>query len=325
MAKISYRKALNEALHEEMERDDTVITFGEDVALYEGSFKVSEGLLKKFGEDRVFDTPISEAAIIGMATGAAMLGLRPVPELMTVNFAYVALDQIANHLALMRHMFGGQVTLPVTIRMPGGAGNQLGAQHSQSLEANLVQNPGLIVIYPSIPADSKALLKAAIRDDNPVCFIEHQTLYNLEGEVPDGLEPEPIGKARLAREGTDVTIVAYGMSTHAALRAADMLEKENVSAEVIDLRTLRPWDKEAVVASIGRTHHAVVVEETPPVCGIAAEIATNVYELAFDELDAPVQRVSRIDTPVPYARELEQACLPHPQRVVEAAKRTLAI
>ncbi|MGD2174023.1 MAG: alpha-ketoacid dehydrogenase subunit beta [Candidatus Brocadiaceae bacterium] len=323
MATITYREALNRALFEEMGRDESVIVLGEDVAEYGGSFKVTHGLLEEFGSGRVIDTPISEAAIVGMATGAAMGGLRPVPELMTVNFAYLALDQICNHLALMRYMFGGQVTLPVTIRMPGGGGHQLGSQHSHSLEALFVHTPGLIVLYPSTPADARALLKAAIRDDNPVIFLEHEGLYNTEGEVPGTTEPGRIGRARTAREGTDVTLVSYGAMTYVALEAAEELAEEGYEAEVLDLLTLRPWDKDALTGSVANTHRVVVVEECPPACGIGAEVAANIYELAFDELDAPVERVSGADVHLPYAKQLEQACIPHPPDVVEAALRAL--
>ena len=323
MPKLSYRDALNQAMAEEMRRDDTVVILGEDVALYEGSFKVTRGLLVEFGPERVFDTPISEAAIVGMAIGQAMGGLRPVPELMTVNFAYVAMDQILNHLAVMRYMFGGQVTLPVTIRMPGGGGHQLGSQHSHSPEPIFVHTPGLIVVYPAYPADAKALLKASIRDDNPVIFLEHEGLYNYEDEVPEDLGVGEIGKASVLREGTDVTLIGYGGMTHVVAEAAAKLAEQDVSAEVIDLRTLRPWDKETVTDSVAKTHRAVVVEECPPACGIGAEVATNIYEIAFDALDAPVARVSGADCPLPYARELEQAAIPHAPDVVGAALRTL--
>lgn len=321
MPKLSYREAINQALAEEMRRDERVVIFGEDVAEYEGSFKVTRGLLKEFGPKRVFDTPISEAAIIGAATGAAMGGLRPVPELMTVNFAYLALDQIINHLALMRYMFGGQVALPVTIRMPGGGGHQLGSQHSHSAEPIFVHTPGLIVVYPATPADAKALLKASIRDDNPVIFLEHEGLYNSADEVPDNLDAAELGKARVLRQGKDITLIAYGAMTHVALEAAAALERDRISAEVIDLRTLRPWDKPAVAASVARTHRAVVIEEAPPMCGIAVEVAANITELVFDQLDAPILRVSGADLPLPYAKKLEQACIPHPADVVQAAKR----
>ena len=323
MPEISYRDAINQALHEEMARDESVIVFGEDVALYEGSFNVTRGLLKAFGPERVIDTPISEAAIVGMATGAAMGGLRPVPELMTVNFAYVALDQILNHLAVMPYMFGGQVTLPVTIRMPGGGGHQLGSQHSHSPEPIFVHTPGLVVVYPATPADAKALLKASIRDDNPVIFLEHEGLYNSQGEVPDKLEPGVIGQAKVTRQGHDITFIGYGAMAQVALDAAGLLADEGVNAEVVDLRTLRPWDKETVTDSVAKTHRAVVVEECPPACGIAAEVAANIYEICFDYLDAPVGRVSGCDSPLPYAKELEQAGIPHAENVVAAAKEAL--
>ena len=323
MAEISYRDAINQALHEEMERDENVFVFGEDVALYEGSFKVTRGLLDRFGEKRVIDTPISEAAIVGMATGAAMAGLRPVPELMTVNFAFVAMDQILNHLALMRYMFGGQVTLPVTIRMPGGGGHQLGSQHSHSPEAIFAHSPGLIVLYPGTPADAKAMLKAAIRDDNPVIFLEHEGLYNATGDVPDDIEPAEIGRAGVIREGADVSIVAYGGMVPVARDAAEALAGDGIEADLIDLRTLRPWDQETVLASVGRTHRAVIVEEGPPVCGIAAEIAATIADRAFDALDAPVRRVSGADAPMPYAKQLEQACIPHAKDVIAAVKEII--
>ncbi|MHC4591810.1 MAG: alpha-ketoacid dehydrogenase subunit beta [Planctomycetota bacterium] len=325
MAEISYREALNQALLEEMRRDESIVVFGEDVAEYEGSFKVTRGLLTEFGPRRVIDTPISEAAIVGMATGAAMGGLRPVPELMTVNFAYLALDQICNHLALMRHMFGGQVRLPVTIRMPGGGGHQLGSQHSHSLEVFFVHTPGLKVVYPSTPANAKALLIASIRDDNPVMFLEHEGLYNAKGEVPEDLVPGVIGQADIAREGRDLSVVAYGAMTAVALDAADRLVAEDIQAEVVDLLTLRPWDKETVTDSVARTHRAVVVEECPPSCGIAAEVAANICEIVFDELDGPVERVSGADVPLPYAHDLEQACIPHVEQVVQAARRALGL
>ena len=323
MPKTSYRDAINQALREEMQRDESIVLFGEDVAEYEGSFKVTRGLLKEFGPKRVFDTPISEAAIVGMATGAAMGGLRPVPELMTVNFAYVAMDQILNHLAVMRYMFGGQVTLPVTIRMPGGGGHQLGSQHSHSAEPIFVHTPGLIVVAPAYPADVKALLKASIRDDNPVIFLEHEGLYNYEHDMPDDVGVGTLGQAAVLREGSDVTLVGYGAMTHVAVEAAEKLAAEGVSAEVVDLRTLRPWDKETVTDSIAKTHRAVVVEECPPACGIGAEIVANVQEIIFDDLDAPLARVSGADCPLPYARELEQAGIPHAPDVVRAALSTL--
>ena len=291
MAVISYRDAINQALAEEMRRDEAIVCFGEDVAEYEGSFKVTRGLLAEFGPQRVFDTPISEAAIVGMATGMAMDGLRPVPELMTVNFSLVAMDQIVNHLALMRYMFGGQVTLPVTIRMPGGGGHQLGSQHSHSLEVFFVHKPGLIVVAPATPADAKGLLIASIRDDNPVIFLEHEGLYNATGEVPDDLPAAALGEAAVTREGSDATVVAFSAMSGVALEAAGKLAADGVSAEAIDLRTLRPWDRDAVLESVAKTHRLVTVEESQPTCGIGAEIAATVAEEAFDHLDAPPVRV----------------------------------
>ncbi|NQT87478.1 alpha-ketoacid dehydrogenase subunit beta [bacterium] len=325
MPKLSYRDALNQAMAEEMRRDDAVFIFGEDVAEYEGSFKVTRGLLAEFGPKRVFDTPISECGIVGMAIGAAMVGLRPVPELMTVNFAYVAMDQILNHLAVMPYMFGGQVTLPVTLRMPGGGGHQLGSQHSHSPEAIFVHTPGLITVFPATPADAKALLKASIRDDNPVIFLEHEGLYNFVDDVPEEIEVGVLGQAAVRREGSDISLIAYGAMVHVALEAAEALAAEGVSAEVVDLRTLRPWDKETVTDSVAKTHRAVVVEECPPACGIAAEVAVNVYEICYDDLDAPIERVSGADAPLPYAKNLEQAGIPHAPDVVAAAKRVLGM
>jgi len=325
MAEITYRDAINRALREEMQRDPKTLLFGEDVAEYEGSFKVTRGLLKEFGAERVFDTPISEAGIVGLAIGAAMGGYRPVPELMTVNFAYVAMDQLLNHMALMRYMFGGQVRLPITVRMPGGGGHQLGSQHSHSLEVFFAHTPGLKVVYPATPADAAALLKASIRDDNPVIFLEHEGMYNSKGEVPEELEPAVIGEAAVLREGRDVTVVAYGGMTAVALEAAGQLAGESVDVEVVDMRTLRPWDKDTVAGSLARTHRLVVVEESPPVCGIAAEVVAGMCDLAFDELDAPPVRVSGADVPLPYAKDLEQACIPHPPDVVAGVRRALGI
>lgn len=324
MAVINCRDAINQALAEEMRRDPDILVFGQDVAEYEGSFKVTRGLLKEFGPERVIDTPISEAGTIGAAVGMALGGLRPVPELMTVNFALVAFDQIVNHMAMARYMFGGQCTLPITVRAPGGGGHQLGSQHSHSLEALFAHVPGLVVVYPSTPADYKALLVASIRDDNPVMFLEHEGSYNATGEVPDELAPAEIGKATVAREGTDVTLVAYGPMTGVALEAADDLAAQGTQADVIDLRTLRPWDQDTVLASVRKTHRAVVVEECWPHCGIAADVVANVQEHCFDCLDAPILRVSSADVPKPYAKELEQSCIPDRHKVADAARRALA-
>ncbi len=325
MPEMTYRDALNLALKEEMRRDPSVVTWGEDVALYEGSFKVTRGLLAEFGEERVKDTPISENTIIGVAIGAAMGGLRPVVELMTVNFALLAMDQIIDHMTKIRYMFGGQVNLPMVIRAPGGGGSQLAAQHSQSLETFFMHAPGMYVAVPATPADARGLLKTAIRDNNPVMFLEHELLYNSKGEVPE--DPEftiPFGKAEVKRAGDDVTIVAYSRMTILALAAAAELEKEGVSCEVIDLRTLSPLDTAAFVASVTKTGRAVVVEECWRTCGLGAEIASRIYDGCFDRLLAPVQRVSGLDVPMPYSRKLEKLCIPQVEDIVKAVKETLA-
>ena len=325
MSEMTYRDALNLALKEEMRRDPSVVTWGEDVALYEGSFKVTRGLLAEFGEERVKDTPISENTIVGVAVGAAMGGLRPVAELMTVNFALLAMDQIINHMTKISYMFGGQVNLPMVVRMPGGGGSQLAAQHSQSLETCFMHAPGIYVAYPATPADAKGLLKTAIRDNNPVIFLEHELLYNSKGEVPE--DPEfvvPFGKAAVLREGTDVTIVAYARMTILALQAAAELEKEGVSCEVVDLRTLSPLDTATFTESVRKTGRGVVVEECWRTCGLGAEIATRIYDGCFDRLLAPVRRVSGLDVPMPYSRELEKLCIPRVEDIVAAVRETLA-
>ncbi len=325
MSEITYRDALNLALKEEMRRDPSVVVWGEDVALYEGSFKVSRGLLAEFGGERVLDTPISENTIVGVAVGAAMGGVRPVAELMTVNFALLAMDQIIDHMTKIRYMFGGQVNLPMVIRAPGGGGSQLAAQHSQSLETFFMHAPGMHVAYPATPADAKGLLKTAIRDNNPVMFLEHELLYNSKGEVPD--DPEflvPFGKCDVKREGKDVTIVAYARMTVLALQAADELAKENIACEVVDLRTLAPLDAETFVVSVKKTGRAVVVEECWRTCGLGAEIATRIYDGCFDLLRAPVRRVSGLDVPMPYSRKLEKLCIPQVADIVAAVKETLA-
>lgn len=319
MSEMTYRAALNLALKEEMRHDPSVVVLGEDVALYEGSFKVTRGLLAEFGEERVKDTPISENSIIGVSVGAAMGGLRPVAELMTVNFALLAMDQIINHMAKIRSMFGGQTFLPMTIRMPGGGGSQLGAQHSQSLEAYFMHCPGMYVLYPATPADAKGLLKSAIRNNNPVIFLEHELLYNSKGEVPE--DPEyliPIGKAEVKRTGEHVTIVAYARMTVLALQVSEELAGEGVSCEVVDLRSLAPLDEETILASIRKTGRAVVVEECWRTCGVGAEIASRIYEHCFDILKAPVKRVSGLDVPMPYSRAIEKLCIPQPDTIRQA-------
>ncbi len=324
MPEMTYRDALNLALKEEMRRDSTVVTWGEDVALYEGSFKVTRGLLAEFGEERVLDTPISENTIVGVAVGAAMGGLRPVAELMTVNFALLAMDQLINHMTKIRYMFGGQTHLPMVVRAPGGGGSQLAAQHSQSLETFFMHAPGMHVAVPATPADAKGLLKSAIRDENPVMFLEHELLYNSKGEVPE--DPEflvPLGQAFVAREGKDVTIVAYSRMTILVLQAAVELEKEGVSCEVVDLRSLAPLDSDTFVASARKTGRAVVVEECWRTAGLGGHLASLIYEGCFDVLRAPVARVSGLDVPMPYSRKLEKLCIPQVENIIAAVKETL--
>jgi pyruvate dehydrogenase E1 component beta subunit len=327
MAVMRMREALNQALAEEMRRDESVFVMGEDVGVFQGAFKVTEGLLDEFGEKRVRDTPISENTIVGTGVGAAMAGLRPVVEIMTVNFSLLAMDQIVNHMAAIPYMFNGQVRVPVVVRMPGGGGHQLGPTHSHSLEAVFVHIPGVLVACPSSPADGKGLLKAAIRDDNPVIFIEHETLYGARGEVPDGNGDGPLvnfGEAAVLREGGDVTIIGILRMVDVAQRAAKSLANEsNVEAEVIDPRTLRPLDLDTILESVRKTNRCVVVEEGWPHGGVGANIAALIQEQAFDYLDAPVQRVTGADVPMPYAKRLEQAAIPHAEHVVSAAMATL--
>ena len=321
---MTYRDAINLALREEMRHDPSVVIWGEDVALYEGSFKVTRNLLAEFGEDRVLDTPISENTIIGVAVGAAMAGLRPVAELMTVNFALLAMDQIINHMTKIRYMFGGQAMVPMVIRAPGGGGSQLGAQHSQSLEAYFMHAPGMYVAVPATPADAKGLLKTAIRDNNPVMYLEHEALYNSKGEVSE--DPEfliPFGQAEIKRQGKDVTIVAYSRMTVLSLQAAAELEKENISCEVVDLRTLSPLDTETFIASVTRTGRAVVVEESWRTCGVGAEITSRIYDRCFDLLEAPVKRVAALDVPTPYSRKIEKLCIPNVEEIIRAVKDTM--
>jgi pyruvate dehydrogenase E1 component beta subunit len=325
MSEMTYRDALNLALKEEMRRDPSVFVLGEDVALYEGAFKVTRGLLSEFGEERVKDTPISENTIVGVAVGAAMGGLRPVAELMTVNFALLAMDQIVNHMSKIRSMFGGQTFLPMTIRMPGGGGSQLGAQHSQSLETCFMHCPGMYILYPSTPADARGLLKSAIRNNNPVIFLEHELLYNSKGEVPD--DPEhlvPVGTADVKRSGEHATIVAYARMTVLALQAAEELAHEGISCEVVDLRSLAPLDEECILASVRKTGRAVVVEECWRTCGLGAEIASRIYENCFDVLKAPVARVSGLDVPMPYSRMIEKICIPQAESIVQGVRAALS-
>jgi pyruvate dehydrogenase E1 component beta subunit len=327
MAAVRMREALNQALAEEMRRDESVFVMGEDVGVFQGAFKVTEGLLDEFGEKRVRDTPISENSIVGAGVGAAMAGLRPVVEIMTVNFSLLAMDQIVNHMAAIPYMFNGQVRVPMVVRMPGGGGHQLGPTHSHSLEAMFVQIPGLLVACPSTPADGKGLLKAAIRDDNPVIFIEHETLYGSRGELPEGNGEGPLlnfGEAAVLRDGADVTIVGILRMVDVAQKAAKTLANEHgVEAEVIDPRTLRPLDLDTILESVRKTNHCVVVEEGWPHGGVGANIAALITEQAFDHLDAPVQRVTGADVPMPYSKRMEQAAIPHAEHVVSAALASL--
>jgi len=324
MTVMRYREALNTALREEMRRDDAVMLMGEDIGVFNGAFKVTAGLLDEFGERRVRDTPISENTIVGMGVGAAMTGLRPVVELMTINFSLLAFDQIVNHAAHIRYMFGGQAKVPLVIRMPQGAGHQLGPTHSHCLEAMFLQVPGLLVAVPSTAADAKGLLKAAIRDDNPVIFIEHEYLYGQRGDVPEGEDHvADFGRAAIRREGGDATVVGISRMAVTAEKAADVLAAEHdVEAEVIDPRTLRPLDLDTILASVRKTNRCVIVEEGWPHGGVGANIAALVQEQAFDDLDAPVGRVTGADLPMPYSKPLEQIAFPHEPQVVEAVLAT---
>ena len=318
MAEMRYREALNAALREELERDERVLIMGEDIGVFNGAFKVTQGLLDEFGEKRVRDTPISENTIVGVGVGAAMTGLRPVVELMTVNFSLLAMDQIVNHMATIHYMFGGQVTVPMVVRMPQGAGHQLGPTHSHCLEAIYLHVPGMLLAVPSTPADAKGLLKAAIRDDNPVVFIEHESLYGLKGDVPDDEHVVDFGQAAIRREGSDVTIVGISRMALTAQAAAEILADEHdVSAEVIDPRTLRPLDLDTILESVRKTNRAVIVEEGWPHGGVGANLAALIQEQAFDYLDAPIARVTGADLPMPYSKPLEQIAFPHEPQVVE--------
>ncbi len=324
MAEMRYREALNEALTEELERDPNVYLMGQDISVFGGAFKVTEGLMDRFGEKRIRDTPISENTIVGIGVGSAMTGLRPVIELMTINFSLLALDQIINHAAHVRYMFGGQVSVPLVVRMPQGAGHQLGPTHSHSFEALYLHVPGLLVAVPSTAADAKGLLKTAIRDDNPVIFIEHETLYGQRGEVPD--DPDftvPFGLAAIRRAGSDVTIIGISRMAQTAECAAEQLAAEHgIEAEVIDPRTLRPLDLDTILESVAKTNRCVIVEEGWPHGGVGANLAALIGEQGFDDLDAPVGRVTGVDAPMPYAKNLEQISFPHEQQVIEA---TLAL
>ncbi len=323
MPEITMREAISQALWEEMERDERVFIMGEEVGLWGGTYAVTRGFYDHFGGERVRDTPIAEGVIVGAANGAAMAGLRPVAELMTINFAFLAMDQIVNGSAKMRAMFGGQFTVPIVIRAVGGGGRQLGATHSQTPDAVFAHFPGLKVVAPATPYDAKGLLKAAIRGDDPVMFIEHATMYQTKGEVPDGDYVEPIGVSKVQREGTDVTIITYSKGVQLSLRAANELAAEGIEAQVVDLRSLRPLDMGPAIESLKRTNRAVIVEEGWRSFGVGAEVASRLYEEAFDYFDAPAKRVAQVEVPLPYNRELEQMALPQVADIVEAVREVL--
>lgn len=324
MTELTYRQALNDTLRTELARDENVYLIGEEIGVFEGSYKITAGLLKEFGPKRVVDAPIAEEGFTGLAIGSAMLGLRPVVEIMTLNFSLIAIDQIVNHAAKLYGMFGGRVKVPMVIRTPGGGGQQLAATHSQNLEVWYAHIPGLKVVAPSTPADAKALLTAAIRDDDPVLFLENLGLYNTRGEVPDGEQVAEIGKAAVVREGTDLTVVSYSRGMLTALEVADQLAAEGVSIEVVDLRSLRPLDRETVCASVRKTSRAVVFEDDMLSYGIGAEIAATIGEGVFDWLDAPVRRVAAAEVPLPYAKPLELAAMPDAAALTRVVRETLA-
>jgi pyruvate dehydrogenase E1 component beta subunit len=317
MRRITYRKALNEALSEEVARDENVVIIGEEVAEYNGAYKITEGLWAKFGSKRIVDAPISEAGFIGMAVGASMLGVRPVVELMFWSFAYVAYDQIINNAGCVRYMSGGLINVPIVIRGPANGGTNVGATHSHTPENILANNPGVKVVCPATAYDAKGLMKSAIRDNDPVFFMENTLLYGEEWEVPEEEYTIPLGLADVKREGSDVSIIAHGRAVITALKAAELLAAEHdISAEVIDLRSIRPLDEETILASVRKTHKAVLVEENKPFCGVDAQIAAMIQEKAFDDLDAPIQRLSALDAPAFYSPPVEKMQLPDPQRVI---------
>ena len=326
MAQLTYRDALNQALVEEMERDESVFMLGEEVAEYDGAYKVSKGLLERFGDKRIKDTPISELGFAGLGVGAAMVGLRPIVEFMTFNFSILALDQVINSASKMLSMSGGQISIPLVLRGPSGAALQLGAQHSQACETWYLHAPGVKVVTPSTPADAKGLLKSAIRDNDPVAFMEGELLYNVKGEVPDDDDfIIPLGVADLKREGGDVSIITHGSMAHVALQAAKQLEKEGIEADVLDLRSLRPLDVDAILATVAKTNRAIYLEEGWPYLGVGAQIVSIIMEEAFDDLDAPVLRVTQADIPMPYNKKLEIWAKPGASRVVEACKKVLYV
>jgi pyruvate dehydrogenase E1 component beta subunit len=323
MARITIREAISQALWEEMERDPNVFILGEEVGVWGGTYAVTKGFYDHFGADRVRDTPIAEAAIIGAAIGSAMVGLRPIAELMTINFAFAAMDHIVNEAAKLHYMFGGQFTLPLVIRAVGGGGRQLGATHSQTPDAIFAHFPGLKVVSPGTPEDAKGLLKSAIRSNDPILFIEHATLYQVRGEVPENEFLTPIGKSKVQREGRDVTLVTYSKMLEISTKAAELLSKEGIDVEIVDLRTLRPLDMEPVIQSFKKTNRAVVVEEGWKSYGVGSEVVSRIYEEAFDYIDAPIKRVAQKEVPLPYNRILEQSALPQVEDVIKAVKEVL--
>src|SRR6266700_2280011 len=321
MAVVTMREALNQALREEMLRDENVFLMGEEVGAYQGAYKVTKGLLDELGPKRVIDTPITELGFAGLGIGAAMVGLRPIVEFMTFNFSILATDQIINSAAKMLYMSGGQFNIPIVFRGPGGSAFQVSSQHSQALESWFAYFPGLKVVMPSMPADAKGLLKSSIRDDDPVIFIEQERMYGNKGEVPEDEDfTIPLGVAEVKREGTDATIVARSLMVPAALRAAEELEKQGLSCEVIDPRTIRPLDIDTIIKSVKKTNRVVIAEESHPFCGVAAEISAAINDRAFDYLDAPVRRVSGADVPMPYAKNLEQLAIPSVDQIIAAVR-----
>ena len=325
MPSITMREAISQALWEEMERDERVLIMGEEIGVWGGTYAVTKGFYDHFGDKRIRDTPIAEGVIVGAAVGAAMAGLRPVAELMTINFAFLAMDQIVNHAAKIHYMFGGQMTVPVVVRAVGGGGRQLGATHSQTPDVIFAHFPGLKVIAPGTPADAKGLLKAAIRAEDPILFIEHATLYQTRGEVPEGDYTLPIGKSEIKRPGSDATIVTYSKMLQISLEAARQLAQEGIEVEIVDLRTLRPLDMQPAIASFKKTNRAVIVEEGWKSFGVGAEVAARLYEAAFDYADAPIRRVAQEEVPLPYSRELEQMALPKAADVVAAVKEVMYV